>query len=60
MLVLSIMFIITMPLLTHSISLTMPGNGGLPAPQIINLQIEFDSAVLWHRELNRLRVGPEA
>lgn len=52
MLVLLIMFIITLPVLTHAVKLDMPG----PTPQTqkdqkvepINLEIEFDGSILWN------------
>jgi biopolymer transport protein ExbD len=51
MLVLLIIFIITLPSLTHAIKIDNP----LPAPEapppreVIDLQIDFDGALLWNR-----------
>jgi biopolymer transport protein ExbD len=52
MLVLLIMFIITLPVLTHAVKLDMPG----PTPRAqtdqkivpINLEIDFDGSLLWN------------
>ena len=51
MLVLLIMFIITIPVMTHAVKLDMPraSNGpSLAEPVVINLEIDFDGTVLWN------------
>jgi biopolymer transport protein ExbD len=53
LLVLLIMFIITLPLMTHSTTLQMSGNSGPSIPEVIYLDIDFDGAVLWNGELVR-------
>ena len=51
MLVLLIMFIITLPLMTHSVSLEMQGQAGSIETKPIDLSIEFDSTILWNGEV---------
>lgn len=49
MLVLLIMFIITLPVMTNSISLDMPQGPGPGAQrETINLAIDFDGTILWN------------
>ena len=51
MLVLLIMFIITIPVMTHAVKLDMPRASNAPAmsePVVINLEIDFDGTVLWN------------
>jgi biopolymer transport protein ExbD len=53
MLVLLIMFIITLPVMTHAVKLDMPRPNPNPPPQNeivnpINLEIDFDGTVLWN------------
>jgi biopolymer transport protein ExbD len=51
MLVLLIMFIITIPVMTHAVKLDMPRASNAPSltqPVIINLEIDFDGTVLWN------------
>jgi biopolymer transport protein ExbD len=51
MLVLLIMFIITIPVMTHAVKLDMPRASGQPPvtqPVIINLVVEFDGTVTWN------------
>lgn len=48
MLVLLIMFIITMPLMTHSISLGIQGGTAKTLPPVVNVDIEFDGTVIWN------------
>jgi biopolymer transport protein ExbD len=53
MLVLLIMFIITIPVMTHAVKLDMPRpnpnelENPIP-PEVINLEIDFDGTVLWN------------
>jgi biopolymer transport protein ExbD len=51
MLVLLIMFIITIPVMTHAVKLDMPRSTNAPSnvqPIVINLEIDFDGTVLWN------------
>jgi biopolymer transport protein ExbD len=53
MLVLLIMFIITIPVMTHAVKLDMPQptpNAAPPAvdPVVIDLEIDFDGTILWN------------
>jgi biopolymer transport protein ExbD len=50
LLVLLIMFIITLPLMTHSTTLQMPGAGKQTAsiPEVVRVVIDFDGLVLWN------------
>ena len=51
MLVLLIMFIITIPVMTHAVKLDMPRASSAPStvvPVVINLEIDFDGTVLWN------------
>jgi len=51
MLVLLIMFIITIPVMTHAVKLDMPPASNAPStaqPVVINLEIDFDGTVLWN------------
>jgi biopolymer transport protein ExbD len=51
MLVLLIMFIITIPVMTHAVKLDMPRATNAPQttqPVVINLEIDFDGTVLWN------------
>jgi biopolymer transport protein ExbD len=51
MLVLLIMFIITIPVMTHAVKLDMPRANNAPSnvqPIVINLEIDFDGTVLWN------------
>ena len=51
MLVLLIMFIITIPVMTHAVKLDMPRASNAPSlaqPIVINLEIDFDGTVLWN------------
>jgi biopolymer transport protein ExbD len=52
MLVLLIMFIITLPVLTHAVKLDMPGVRPPPPSkemtQPINIEIDFDGSILWN------------
>lgn len=53
MLVLLIVFIITIPVLTHAVKLDNPiGNPPPPTvqPEIINLEIDFDGTILWNTQ----------
>ena len=54
MLVLIIMLIITIPIQNHAVNLNMPN--GTPPPQlvvptVINIDIDFDSTILWNGEV---------
>jgi biopolymer transport protein ExbD len=51
LLVLLIMFIITIPVMTHAVKLDMPRPTNAPQqsdPVVINLEIDFDGTVLWN------------
>jgi biopolymer transport protein ExbD len=51
MLVLLIMFIITIPVMTHAVKLDMPratNAASTSEPVVINLEIDFDGTVLWN------------
>ena len=57
LLVLLVMFIITIPVMTHAVKLDMPRptNAAQQSdPVVINLEIDFDGTVLW----NGVNVGP--
>ena len=52
MLVLLIMFIITIPIMTHAVKLDMPMPNNQPPPtvrpEVIDLEVDFDGAVVWN------------
>ena len=52
MLVLLIMFIITIPIMTHAVKLDMPMPNNAPPPtvrpEVIDLEVDFDGAVVWN------------
>ncbi len=52
MLVLLIMFIITIPVMTHAVKLDMPRPTDAPPPpvqpEVITIEIDFDGTVLWN------------
>jgi biopolymer transport protein ExbD len=52
MLVLLIMFIITLPVMTHAVKLDMPQSRNAPPPPVqvepIQLEIDFDGTVIWN------------
>jgi len=53
MLVLLIMFIITIPIMTHAVKLDMPRPNPNPPPQlvepeVIDLDIEYDGSIYWN------------
>jgi len=51
LLVLLVMFIITIPVMTHAVKLDMPRPNNQPQqtnPVVINLEIDFDGTVLWN------------
>ena len=52
MLVLLIMFIITIPVMTHAVKLDMPRPSDAPPPpvqpEIIDIEIDFDGRVVWN------------
>ena len=52
LLVLLIMFIITIPVMTHAVKLDMPRPSDAPVdntpPVVINLEIDFDGTILWN------------
>jgi biopolymer transport protein ExbD len=62
MLVLLIMFIITIPVMTHAVKLDMPRPTDAPPPpvppEVIQLEIDFDGTVVWNgtpvSDLNQL------
>jgi biopolymer transport protein ExbD len=51
MLVLLIMFMITLPLMTHSVTLDIQGAGVPTETTPIDLSIEFDDTILWNGEV---------
>ena len=52
MLVLLIMFIITIPVMTHAVKLDMPRPSDAPPPpvqpEIIDIEIDFDGTIVWN------------
>jgi biopolymer transport protein ExbD len=51
LLVLIVMFIITIPVMTHAVKLDMPRPTNAPQtvqPEVINLEIDFDGTILWN------------
>src|SRR5512134_2472106 len=51
LLVLLVMFIITIPVMTHAVKLDMPRASNAPSlvePVIVQLEIDFDGTVLWN------------
>lgn len=48
LLVLLIMFIITLPLMTHSTTLQSGGITDLRIPEIVKVDIDFDGTMLWN------------
>jgi biopolymer transport protein ExbD len=52
MLVLLIMFIITLPVMTHAVKLDMPQSTPPPPtqvrPEVIDLEIDFDGTIVWN------------
>jgi len=52
MLVLLIMFIITIPVMTHAVKLDMPRPTNAPPPpvqpEVIDIEIDFDGTILWN------------
>ena len=52
MLVMLIMFIITIPVMTHAVKLDMPRPTDAPPPpvqpEVITIEIDFDGTVLWN------------
>jgi biopolymer transport protein ExbD len=51
LLVLLVMFIITIPVMTHAVKLDMPRATNAPSnaePIVINIEIDFDGTVLWN------------
>jgi biopolymer transport protein ExbD len=51
LLVLLVMFIITIPVMTHAVKLDMPRAANAPSqvqPVVINLEIDFDGTILWN------------
>jgi biopolymer transport protein ExbD len=52
MLVLLIMFIITIPVMTHAVKLDMPRPTDAPPPpvrpEVIDIEVDFDGTVLWN------------
>lgn len=50
MLVLLIMFIITIPVMTHAVKLDMPRDTNQPKlvePVVVNIEVDFDGTILW-------------
>ena len=52
MLVLLIMLIITIPIQTHAVKLSMPAGATPPTtpPQVVRIDVDFDGPVLWNGE----------
>jgi biopolymer transport protein ExbD len=51
MLVLLIMFVITVPVMTHAVKLDLRQSTRLPpsvTPQVVDLEVEFDGTVVWN------------
>jgi biopolymer transport protein ExbD len=52
MLVLLVMFIITLPVMTHAVKLDMPQDTHQPPPpvqpEVVDLEIDFDGTVIWN------------
>ena len=53
MLVLLIMLILTLPIMTHAVKLDMPNPNNPPPPpdqrpEVIDLEVDFDGAVVWN------------
>ena len=52
MLVLLIMFIITIPVMTHAVKLDMPRDTHAPPPpvppEVIDIEIDFDGTIVWN------------
>ena len=52
LLVLLVMFIITIPVMTHAVKLDMPRPNNQPPPEVrpevIDLEIDFDGTVVWN------------
>ena len=48
MLVLLIMFIITLPIMTHTTVLENPRGPGDPPTEVLNVSIDFDGAIVWN------------
>ena len=52
MLVLLIMFIITIPVMTHAVKLDMPRPTNAPPPpvqpEVIDIEVDFDGTVVWN------------
>ncbi len=53
MLVLLIMFIITIPVMTHAVKLDMPRPNDAPPPpvrpEVIDIEIDYDGTVVWNQ-----------
>jgi biopolymer transport protein ExbD len=51
LLVLLVMLIFTLPVMTHSVQLTLPhGPGAAERPEIVTLDVDFDGAMSWNGE----------
>ena len=52
MLVLLIMFIITIPIMTHAVKLDMPRPDAVPPPpvrpEVVDVTIDFDGTIIWN------------
>jgi len=64
MLVLLIMFIITIPVMTHAVKLDMPRPTNAPPPpvqpEVIDIEIDFDGTIVWNGTAGRVTEGPAA
>src|SRR6476619_3957234 len=54
LLVLLVMLIFTLPVMTHSVQLTLPhGPRAAERPEIVSLDVDFDGAMSWNGEAVR-------
>ena len=63
MLVLLIIFLITIPIQLHSVSLNLPSGKAPPAttePEIVRIDVDFDGTVLWNGEVIADRAALES
>jgi biopolymer transport protein ExbD len=51
LLVVLVILIITLPVMTHNVQVTLPHRGpDAPRPEIISIDVDFDGAVFWNGE----------
>ena len=63
MLVLLVMLIITIPIQLHSVDLNLPSGKAPPvttAPEVVQIDVDFDGTVLWNGEVVADRAALEA